>query len=188
MGKRINKLAKGIEANRVNVGKESLVDYTARNLEAEYKRGVKRGRRKADGWWRTRITALSDKLEAESQPTPKYTAGEAERLVALLVAATYGVAGYNNVENNDELADIRQTVVGVIAGSAKPVPQFDAEQVRNLIVDIIYNARSYGSHWPGTSQRTISECAAALREAKDALHAYLGIECKLRYDNPPWRD
>jgi len=60
----------------------------------------------------------------------------------------------------------------------KPEPAFDAEKVRKLIRNHLEAARDYGSHYPGSSTRTLNEDGITLRKSDIALLAALGIEDK----------
>ena len=108
------------------------------------------------------------------ESTPKYTVCQAEAFADDLVSAAYGVANYNSVENNDDLKEMREAVIGAIAGSDKPAPQFDAEKVRMLIKKYAYHKWSagVGSGSNSLCSRDYSDAQAdiVLDELLSALH------------------
>ena len=110
----------------------------------------------------------------QPEPTPKYTVDEATTFASALVNATYRVDKYNCVENKADFEEIRNAVVGAIAGSDKPVPQFDAEKVKQLIKKYAYHKWSagVGSGSNSLCSRDYSDAQAdiVLDELLSALH------------------
>jgi len=110
----------------------------------------------------------------QPEPHPRYTVEQATAFADDLISAAYHAANYNSVENNDDLKEMREAVIGAIAGSDKPVPQFDAEKVKQLIKKYAYHKWSagVGSGSNSLCSRDYSDAQAdiVLDELLSALH------------------
>jgi len=98
----------------LGIDTEHAEDY---GTEAVFKNGIG----VVSGFFKVPASVVNGHISSESES--KYTVCQAEAFADDLVSAAYGVANYNSAENNRDLAELREAVVGAIAGSAKPQPE-----------------------------------------------------------------